>query len=200
MKINIKQSTDKKLKFTLENSSEKFSNALRRAILTEASNLAIDEVTFFENDSGLYDEFIAHRLGLVPLEGDINGMKTPENCKCKGEGCSKCQVKFTLIKKGPSTVYSGDLKGPAKFGAVDEKIPITKLEKDRKIKLEAIAVLGKGKDHAKWQPGLVSYSYDKPEKINFKVESHGGLKPKEMVIAGAEILKEKAKKFEKLIK
>ncbi|MFO7872224.1 MAG: DNA-directed RNA polymerase subunit D [Candidatus Undinarchaeales archaeon] len=195
MKINIKQSTDKKLNFTLEDSNEKFSNALRRAILTEIPVLAIDEVTFFENDSGLYDEFIAHRLGLVPLEGDTKGMKFPDECKCKGKGCSKCQIKFTLIKKGPSTVYSGDLKGPAKFGAVDEKIPITKLKEDSKIKLEATAVLGKGKDHAKWQPGIVSYNYDKPEKINFKVESHCGLKPKEMVLAGAKVLKEKTKKF-----
>lgn len=199
MKVKVSQSTEDKLKFTLEGSNEKFSNALRRAVLSEVPSLAVKEATFIENNSAFYDEFIAHRLGLVPLEGETKGMNLPEECSCEGKGCSKCEVKFTLTEKGPTTVKSGDLKGPSKFSVADENIPLIKLEEGQKIKLEATAVLGRGKEHAKWQPGLISYSYDDPEKVEFTVESHGGKSPEEMVLGGAEILKDKAKEFKKLL-
>ena len=47
--------------------SESLANALRRSV-SEISTLAIDEVEIFKNDSALYDEMLAHRLGLVPLK------------------------------------------------------------------------------------------------------------------------------------
>jgi DNA-directed RNA polymerase subunit D len=50
-------------------------------------------------------------------------------------------------------VYSKDLQSEnPNITPVSDKIPIAKLAPDQKMKLEAYARLGKGKDHAKWQP------------------------------------------------
>ena len=57
----VQQSADKLiLKLTIP---ESLANAIRRSV-SEIPVLAIDEVEIFKNDSALYDEFLAHRLGL----------------------------------------------------------------------------------------------------------------------------------------
>ena len=43
---------------------------------------------------------------------------------------------------------------------MSDKIPIIKLAKNQKLKLEAYARLGRGKVHAKWQPvSMCAYKY-----------------------------------------
>ena len=46
---------------------ESLANAVRRSV-AEVPTLAIDEVEIYKNDSPLYDEMLALRLGLVPLK------------------------------------------------------------------------------------------------------------------------------------
>ena len=67
----IEQSPDKIILRVAAN--ESLINAMRRSI-REIPTLAIDEVEIIKNDSALYDEFLAHRIGLVPLknEGSMN--------------------------------------------------------------------------------------------------------------------------------
>lgn len=132
---------------------ETLANAIRRSV-NEIPVLAIDEVEIYKNDSVLYDEIIAHRLGLVPLKME-KGMNMAEECSCKGKGCSKCAVQLKLSGKKPGTVYSGDLKGKAEV--VYGKMPITLLREDQEIELVAFARLGRGMDHAKFSPGLAYY-------------------------------------------
>jgi len=203
MKVSDIKKNGNTLSFVLEDATPAFANALRRIMITEVPVLAIDDVTIFENNSPLYDEVIAHRIGFVPIKTDLRTFKLPDQCTCKGKGCPKCQVSFTLVKKGACTVYSGDLKSSdPKTAVADDKIPITKLNEGQKIKIEAIAMLGQGKEHAKWQPGVISYGYEKSDTPSFRfmVESHGALDAEKIVAEGAKILADKAKELGKLVK
>jgi len=150
--MRIIQKDSGKLIFSA-NMKESLANAIRRSVL-EVPVLAIDEVEIYKNDSALYDETVAHRLGLVPIkmESDMNLKK---DCTCDGKGCGKCSVQLKLVAKGPGMVYSGELKG--KGEVVYDNIPITLLREDQELELVATAVLGMGTEHAKFSPGLAYY-------------------------------------------
>lgn len=146
--------------FLIKGATPAFANMLRKTIVDEVPTLAIEDVEIRKNSSVLYDEIVAHRLGLVPLVTDLDAYNMPEDCTCKGEGCSKCQLQFSLKAKGPGYVYASELKSKdPKITAVEPKIPVVKLIKGHILELEATAVLGRGKEHAKWCPGLAFYKY-----------------------------------------
>lgn len=150
----IKIISKDKNKITFESDmSESLANALRRSVL-EIPILAIDEVEIFKNDSALYDEMLALRLGLVPLITEKITAER-EKCTCKGKGCSKCSADLKINAVGPCAVYSKTLKGKA--DVVYEDIPLVILEKGQELELIAKAKLGKGIEHAKFSPGLAYY-------------------------------------------
>ncbi len=136
---------------TIENTKERLilrmdanlplANAIRRSI-SEIPTLAIDEVEIFKNGSALYDEMLAHRLGLIPL-------------KTEKSMTAKTKINLKLSKKGPCTVYAEDVGGAAEI--VYPKIPITILGENHKLELVAVATLGTGQEHAKHSPGLCYY-------------------------------------------
>ncbi len=160
MKLEIIDKKKDRMSFLLTGAKPSFANMLRRVIKDEVPAMAIEDVEFRKNSSILYDEMIAHRLGLVPLKTDLESYNLPEECTCKGEGCAKCQVTGSLKAKGPAIVYASELKfkDPA-IKPVYPKMPITKLLKGQELEIEVTAVLGKGKEHAKWSPGHVWYKY-----------------------------------------
>lgn len=117
---------------------ESLANAIRR-YLGQVPIAAIDELEISRNDSPLYDETIAHRVGLVPLKME----KTSE----KG--------KFKLNVSREGTVYSGDMKGHPEI--VYKNTPITTLAKGQELEFTATVKLGRGSEHAKFSPGLMFY-------------------------------------------
>lgn len=50
-------------------------NAFRRILLAEIPTLAIEDVFIYQNTSIIQDEVLAHRLGLIPLCGDREGLR-----------------------------------------------------------------------------------------------------------------------------
>lgn len=151
---------EKKILFILKGTNAAFANVLRRNIINKVPVMAIEDVEFRKNSSILYDEIIAHRLGLIPLTTDLKTYNLPRECSCKGKLCAKCKVKLVLKAKGPCTVYASDFKSKdPKIKPVYPKIIIVKLLKGRTLELEATAILGQGKEHIKWSPGLVYYKY-----------------------------------------
>ncbi len=165
MKIEVIEKDAMNLRIAIKDVDVPLVNALRRIALSEVPSMAVDEVVMIENSAILQDEIISHRLGLIPLRTDIDTYNLPEECSCKSEfGCPQCRVTLTLnaeSKEGTRTVYSGELiSDNPNIVPVSDKIPITKLAKGQKLNLEAYARLGKGKNHAKWQPVTVcAYKY-----------------------------------------
>jgi DNA-directed RNA polymerase subunit D len=150
----LKEGTEK-ISFIIRDTNHSFINAIRRSVF-EIPILAIDEVEFYKNDSALYDEILAHRLGMVPL-------KTPktftlkEECSCKGKGCMKCTASCKLKAKGPCTVYSKNLKVKG-FEPVFSDIPLVILAKDQELEFTAEAILGKAKEHSKYSSGFIWFN------------------------------------------
>jgi DNA-directed RNA polymerase subunit D len=169
MKIEFlnKDKTTGKSAFLLKEVNPAFANMLRRAMMENVPTMAIDTVEFRENSSVLYDEIVAHRLGLVPLSTDLKSYTLPAQCKCKGEGCARCTLKLTLKAKGPCTVYASDIKSKdPKVKPVYGDMPLVKLLKGQELEFEATATLGQGKQHVKWSPGLVWYTYEPSITVN----------------------------------
>ena len=155
MNLRVLEKSENYIRFILGDVDVAFANALRRIMISEVPTLAIDEVVILENTSPLFDEILAHRLGMIPLITDLDTYVLPSKCDCKGAGCPQCQVTLTLEKEAtdePVMVYSRDLKSQdPKIKAAIDKIPILKLAKGQRLLLEAYAKLGISQDHAKWQ-------------------------------------------------
>ncbi len=161
MKVKIIGKKDKikeKLFFEFSGVDISYANTLRRLFMNEVPVLAIEDVEFRKNDSGLYDEMVSLRLGLIPFKTDLKTYNLPSECKCKGKGCARCQLKMTLKAKGPGTVYAGDIKTKdPKVKPVFPKMPIASLLDNQELIFEATAVMDLGKTHAKWSPCLAFY-------------------------------------------
>ena len=69
-KIKILSLSKYATKFELFETDLAIANALRRIMISEVPTMTIDLVEVKENTSALHDEFLAHRLGLVPLNSE----------------------------------------------------------------------------------------------------------------------------------
>jgi DNA-directed RNA polymerase subunit D len=168
--------------------------------------MAIDDIVILENSSVLYDEILAHRLGMIPLKTDLERYVLPEKCDCGNPlGCQKCRVLIVLDASAHDktrTVLSGDLVSEDReIRPVSPNIPIVKLAAGQSVKLEAYARLGRAKEHAKWQPATVSVLTDGKTEGTFilKVESSGSMPAKEIVIRAIEKIGEKFEELHKEI-
>jgi len=163
-------------------------------MLGEVPVMAIEDVTLVRNDSVLYDEMIAHRLGLVVLKTDLESYNMTSVCKCKGAGCMQCQLKLTIKAEGPRKVYAKDLVSadPKVIPVYPETLIVTLLE-GQQLELEATAILGIGKEHSKWNAGLIYYTNEVKIKVNNKHKEFSKFKsvyPKQIFNKSGEIDKD----------
>ncbi len=189
MKIDILEDNDNNFSFTLKDSSNAFANSVRRIALNGVQTFAIDKITFYENSSAIFDEYISHRIGLVPIT-------TPQ----KGYS-EKDEILFSMEDTGPKTVYSSELKSADKEVMVaNDSIPIIKLGEEQRIRIEAKAVLGTALNHAKFQPGLVTYDQKQDGSFDFYVESFGQMPPRQIIIKALDVIEEEIKELDKKLK
>ncbi len=156
MDVKIIKRSDRRIKFIVEDVDTGFANAIRRIAKNEVPVMAVEEVDFEQNSSGLYDEVLAHRLGLVPFVFDPKLYRHKGDCTCDGKGCSKCEAQISLEAEGPAIVRAKDIKSK-ELWPLDGEIPIVELLEGQKLKLSATAIIGYGKEHAKWQAATVGY-------------------------------------------
>ena len=153
-------------------------NSIRRTILSDVPKMAITKVRFeqgtieedgkiLESLNVLPDEMLAHRLAMVPIptyldeflfpQDDPNNANKPE----EEWGSPQSEIIYHCSIKGPSdsetvTVYAGDMNvlGETKLQIKEEhaKIPLTTLSTGQFLEFYAYASLGRGRDHAKWNP------------------------------------------------
>lgn len=147
--------------FTLSGTDLSVANSLRRVMISEVPTMAIDLVEIHVNETCLNDEFIAHRLGLIPLVSDlVDDFKYTRECDCEGD-CSNCTVRLDLDIRGNEEekpvinvlaeyLHSRD----SRVVPVDcyKKISIVKIRRDSRLRVTCIAKKGTGQEHAKWNP------------------------------------------------
>jgi len=65
--VEIIESHADTLRFNVENIDVSLANSLRRIMISEVPSMAVELVKIINNTSCLNDEYIAHRIGLIPL-------------------------------------------------------------------------------------------------------------------------------------
>jgi DNA-directed RNA polymerase subunit D len=166
MKLELVKKKKGKITFEIKGESPGYVNTLRRLFMSEVPTMAIQTVEFRKNSSALYDEIVAHRLGLLVLKTDVGSYNFPTP---GAEESSATHVTFTLKATGPKTIYASDLKSSdSKVVPVYPETIIMKLFDKQEVELTASACLGFGKDHMKWSPCLASYYYKPKITVNNK--------------------------------
>lgn len=186
--VKIRELKSDYVKFELRDTDASIANALRRVMIAEVPTIAIDLVEIEVNSSVLNDEFIAHRLGLIPLTSErAMSMRFSRDCDaCDGDGqCEYCSVEFhlrakclndqtldvtsrELISSDPSVVPVDFASPSLEYDNGENRgIMIVKLRRGQELRLRAIARKGIGKDHAKWSPAAtVTFMYEPEIYIN----------------------------------
>ncbi len=200
--LKVIEKQDEKITIKFNNVPRHYVNALRRLSISEVPTFAIDDVVILENSSVMHDEAVAHRLGLIPLRTDLKRFNLPQECNCNSTlGCTNCRVLLQLdseAKDKTKMITTSEIISEDEFvKPVNQNIPLITLAPGQKIKFEAYARLGLGKDHAKWQAATVSIvKYDDDQKeIYLTIESNGALTAEEIVIAAADKLNSNIKRF-----
>lgn len=156
-KINEERKNNK-LTLLIKNGSEIFANTIRRMILEEVPTLAVEDLEIKENNTALYDEMLGLRLGLVPIKTDLSSYSLPQSEEEIKEKSAKCtlQIRLKASKKGYVYAEEAESADPKCTFALP-RMPIVKLLPKQKIDLTMTAVIGQGKEHVKWSPGMAYY-------------------------------------------
>ncbi|CEP00552.1 DNA-directed RNA polymerase RpoA/D/Rpb3-type domain-containing protein [Plasmodiophora brassicae] len=192
--VEINEITSDMMTFTLSGTDTSVANALRRVMIAEVPTMAIDLVEIRVNTSVCHDEFLAHRLGLIPLISvNADTYNYTRDCKCEGN-CSDCSVTFELSVVNTTmddiSVTSHDLiaLGVSDVRPVDnrdtpDKVLIVKLGPNEELSLTAIARKGIAKEHAKWSPvAVATYQFDPLVQVNSsRMDTLSELQKKEFV-------------------
>ncbi|KAI5168315.1 DNA-directed RNA polymerases I and III subunit RPAC1 [Pancytospora epiphaga] len=163
MQISILSRTESKIVFDLKNTHPSIANALRRILISEIPTFAIHDIAIRENDTIFPDEYIAHRLGLIPL--NVN----PDELEYSyASNTTKNTLNFCLSVKNETremlVLYSNQIVWVPQEGQqhlhvqLQPDVMICKLAPGNFLNIEITAMKGIGASHAKWSPvSLCSY-------------------------------------------
>tara|TARA_Y100000034_G_C6779767_1_gene348420 strand:- start:77 stop:859 length:783 start_codon:yes stop_codon:yes gene_type:complete len=170
-----------KLTFLINGSDEAFTNGIRRLIIEEVPTLAVEDVEIKANNSALYDEMMALRLGLIPIKTDLKSYRLPKNEEEIIEKSARCTLQLKLKSSKKGYLYAEETQSAdPKCTFVYPKMPITKILSKQKIDVTMTAVMGQGKEHIKWAPGWAHFKHQPVIKVG-KIA-----KPQVLVDAGSD--------------
>ena len=176
VKTKIIEESDEKIRILLTDTDRAFVNSIRRSLISDTPKMAIDTVRFemgtiemdgevWETTGPLPDEMIAQRLAMLPIPTRHDEFYFQDSCPNCSElvvedrGCPLCTMLFTCKSFGSEEgrmVTAGDMNflGEEHLSILEKyrTIPITKLFRGQMIEFYATAVMGRGRDHAKWSP------------------------------------------------
>jgi DNA-directed RNA polymerase subunit D len=175
MKLVLDKKHGNRVEFLAKGVSTSFANLVRRYSMSRVPVLAIESVTFYDNTTAFWDEYIAHRLGLMPIS-------TPDKTPASAE------IIFSLDAEGPKVVYASDMASSDKEISVAKgNIPLVTLGQNQHLRFEGKAMLGTGRKHAKFQAGLLAYGAE-GEDLRFVVESFFQMEPAEVLSRGCDVI------------
>ena len=181
MKVKVLNMEENYAQIEFKNVNYSFVNSVRRSLVSMVPCLALHEIDFhmgslgsyvdeesgdekeYESISAMFNEIIAHRLGMLPIPTD---KKTVEAFGESVDDDSKQpDIMYSLHKQGPCTVYSGDLEpvnGDDSLIIPEPNVPIVKLAEGQAILVYAKAKMGVASKHTKWQCAVAPRFYQAP--------------------------------------
>lgn len=189
MKMEIETVDEKEevLELKIEGANEVVANSLRRAMMIKAPTLAVQELEITKNESALFDEVLANRIGQIPFT-------VPDNLD-EGD-----KVHVALKQEGPGDVLAEDLKTDnAEAEPVNPEAVLVTLKENQDVDLEAEAELGRGEDHAKHQGGTVGYEKKGEGEYLFRIESTSGYSNEELFEEAVQQVMDELDEFEEAV-
>ena len=136
-----------------------------------------EKCKFYESNFALSDEQLAHRFAMLPIPTFHDEFHFQDECpECRDmvedqRGCPACQIIYAITslgEEGGKIVEASELNVigdrrldiPEKFG----NIPLTKLYDGQVLHAYFYAVMGRGRDHAKYSP---------VSGVTFRARQHG---------------------------
>lgn len=136
-------------------------NAIRRIIIANIPIYAFNHFNIKKNTSRLNNDFISHRIGLVPLSDEVTE-----------------DIEFTLEKKcdsGRIFVTSSDIKSSDNKDYIQPNVLLLQLFEEEEIDMKIKVSKGIAKENAKWSPvNVVRYQYKVDEKEAKKIKMIDG--------------------------
>ena len=80
--------TSEEISFDIIGYDVSFANAIRRILLAEVPSMAIEKIELYNNTTVMHDEFLGHRLGLIPIKVDAKLFDFILESKCVCVGVS----------------------------------------------------------------------------------------------------------------
>lgn len=177
--VKILFNNEQELIARFKNVSLSYINTIRKLIFTDVASVAFDYIEITNNTTIMPNEQLQHLIGLLPLQvQNIEQFVFPEDCDCE-EFCENCSVTFFYDSNEHQNVNypflvtskhliqdNNESEAFAQIPSEENGIPIVPINSGQRLSFKAVASLGKGKTHSKFNPASI-ITYYKEDDVSF---------------------------------